>query len=79
MVSVRECGRHMYAHAHTSARKIDPLGVSKLVAHKGEIALTAQRARDQTNDLVQRHAAVDDGCQRPCERHVVVHLLVLCK
>lgn len=38
-------------------REIDPLRVSKLVAHEVEIALTAERLRNETDHFVDGHSS----------------------
>jgi len=39
------------------AREIDPLRVSKLVAHEVEIALTTERLRKETDHFVEGHSS----------------------
>ena len=40
------------------ARKVDPFGMTELVAHKIEIGLASQRKRHQPDHLVERHTAL---------------------
>mmetsp|Transcript_13740 Transcript_13740/g.31730 ORF Transcript_13740/g.31730 Transcript_13740/m.31730 type:complete len:415 (+) Transcript_13740:249-1493(+) len=58
------------------AGEVDPLRVTKLVAHEVEISLSSERHCDEADHLVQGDAAVDDGVGGGQERHAVVHLLV---
>ncbi|KAI3492991.1 hypothetical protein L1887_42366 [Cichorium endivia] len=58
------------------AREVEPLGVTELVADKVEVALAAERMCDETDHLVVRQAAVDDGGALGEVRHIGVHLLV---
>jgi hypothetical protein len=49
--------------------------MAKLVAHERQIALAAQAARQQAENLVKCETAVDDGSEGRELRHVGIHLL----
>ena len=55
--------------------EVNPLGVAEFIAHKGQIPLTAQAHGQQTDQLVQGHAPVDDHTLA-LTVHRPVHLFV---
>ena len=57
----------MVAEVITFAREVDPLGVTELITHKVEIALTSQTLCEQANHFVKSHTSC----------HLGVHLLAL--
>ena len=58
------------------AGEVDPLGVTKLIAHEIEVALSTERHGDHADHLVEGNTAVDNQIGGGQEGHAVVHLLV---
>ena len=56
--------------------EVEPFRVAELVAFEVQVALTSQTMCDQTDQLMQGQASVDDGGQLRKNRHVGVHLRV---
>mmetsp|Transcript_17773 Transcript_17773/g.41029 ORF Transcript_17773/g.41029 Transcript_17773/m.41029 type:complete len:473 (-) Transcript_17773:1167-2585(-) len=59
-----------------NARKVDPLGVPKLVAHEVEVSLATERHGEHADHLVHGDTAVNNQVCRSEVGHAVVHLLV---
>mmetsp|Transcript_7040 Transcript_7040/g.15466 ORF Transcript_7040/g.15466 Transcript_7040/m.15466 type:complete len:492 (-) Transcript_7040:1049-2524(-) len=62
------------APAITITREVDPLGVTKLIAHEGEVALTPQSHGHQADHLVQGHPPRHHPTLLSECRHTLVHL-----
>lgn len=60
----------------TLTRKIEPLGMTELIALEIEVAFTTQAVGEQANQFMQSNTAVNNGRQRRQYRHIGVHFRV---